>query len=471
MKFTSPASRLGLTALIFATSLSAVLISCSTGQSSEAQDTTAAYAAEDMPFDTLLSFVNWTELGMHATPSEKGKYITTVYLGEHVTLTGDTATELVKGKKVLYRKATLGDGKEGWLRDEFLAVDAVPGVVVGPVSLYQRPEETTLTDKGFTVLDFVAVKPSKGDWIEVIGKPAGGTWFQKGYLHVSDVTLWKLDVDLAVLYRRAMETKDETAQQNLMSHIRQTTRFEISQFFPVIFPEFAAENEDAGEYGDAYDEGDGGDGDYDGSDQEDYGAVAEHQMYNFSNSDFREFENAGATSVSDRDGYEGAALSFDGNAFIYKTLDDGTAASYCFWIKPTKTDGDEIALSMGNACTSGYQITLDDDKKGGKRIDVLLGGVTTLLTKSETSIPVNQWSHVCLLRDGNDFRLYVNGEQTSSGTSGYNPSNNVLTIGGTWACNPTKQKGTFTGLIDDLFVANYIISDDMIEGVKRGDYK
>ena len=180
---------------------------------SKTQGPDSTTVAVDLPFDTLVTFCNWTELGLRATPSEKGKYVTTVYLGEHLTLSGDTASEVNQGKKILFHKVALLDGTIGWLRDEFVASNAVPAVVVQETPIYKRPEETTMSYNTFHILDVVALKPSMGNWVEANGKPSDKTWFQLGYAHLENFSLAKRDVDFALLYRRAMETTDAAKQQ------------------------------------------------------------------------------------------------------------------------------------------------------------------------------------------------------------------------------------------------------------------
>src|SRR5690242_11196818 len=85
--------------------------------SSCSQKATEAEATGDgtVSADTLKTFVNWPEVGIHETPAEKGKYLTSVYMGEQLTVLGDTATEKSGDRTYHYHKVQLSDGKQGWV--------------------------------------------------------------------------------------------------------------------------------------------------------------------------------------------------------------------------------------------------------------------------------------------------------------------------------------------------------------------
>ncbi|MEJ0033406.1 MAG: SH3 domain-containing protein [Bacteroidota bacterium] len=204
---------------------------------STTNDTTSTAAiTPDLPFDTLLTFCNWNEIGLRDTPSEKGKFITTVYLGEQLTLAGDSANEESAGKKILFRKVKLSDGKEGWLRDDFLGVRSIPGVITQETSIYMRPDDAAVSDKKFNFMDVVSVKPSKGNWVEVKGKPQGSTWFLTGYIHPGPgLSLNKLDAEVAFRYARAMSAKDEATKQTRMAQIMNDSYLQRADLYARLF--------------------------------------------------------------------------------------------------------------------------------------------------------------------------------------------------------------------------------------------
>ncbi|MEI9917474.1 MAG: LamG-like jellyroll fold domain-containing protein [Bacteroidota bacterium] len=414
-------------------------------------DSTATAATPDLPFDTLVTFCNWSEVGMRDTPSEKGKFLTTIYLGEQVTLAGDSATEESAGKKILFRKVRLSDGKEGWLRDDFLGVRSVPGVITQDVSIYMRPDDAAVSDKKFSFLDVVAVKPSKGNWVEVKGKPQGSTWFQTGFIHLgAGLSLNKFDAELAYRYARAMSAKDEATKQSRIEQIRNDANLQRADVYAMLFPDQDVES----------DEDPGADGDLN---------APQDFVYTFSGTT-EELENHDTKFIPDGGGNPNSALFFDGNSFLSKEMDDQENASYCFWLKPEKIVDGEIPFIIGNACSSGYAINLVDDKNGGMMVTVLCGGVNVNITDSDYSIPLNKWVHLCLVKEGSKFTIIVDGKISTSGTSGYNPPAEGLTFGGAWGCNPTDQHGSFYGSMDDLFITPMAIDEERALQIRSSNF-
>lgn len=160
----------------------------------------------------------WKEVSIRETPSEKGKYITTVYLGEKFEALPDTASEKSKDRIVKFNRIKLGDGTEGWVRAEFIAVNAVPAAFLNDATIYKRPDLMTSSKKNFYAMDFVAVQSkNQNGWAEVKGKRSGDTWFTTGWVKSENLTLDMKDVTLSVLYLKAMSIEDES---NRMEEIR-----------------------------------------------------------------------------------------------------------------------------------------------------------------------------------------------------------------------------------------------------------
>lgn len=393
----------------------------------------------DTPFDTLITFCNWTELSLRESPSSSGKYMTAVYLGEQFDITGDTASEVSNGKRVRYHKVKLMDNKQGWVQDDFIAIDAARGVLVKDAVVCLRPDQTSVSDKKFSVLDFVAVRPSTSGFVEVTGKPAGGTWFQKGYVRESDLSFNSADVNLSVLYRRAMETKDQSLRGQRLSQLR-GAGFDASPLYAVIFPSDTQSNNDSD------------------------GFIS----YTFDNT-FAErrggstLENNGVTFVADKDENPNAAAYFDGQSSFLsgEVNEDHVNITYLAWIKAEKTDHAIIPFLVGNGCTSGYGINIDENM----HLMVLCGGVTVDASGSEYYLPLNEWVHIALVKEGNTFSVYINGELSSTGSTNYNALNGEFTIGAATGCNGTPYGSFFAGAIDDFYVAHKAMSQEEVVGI------
>lgn len=166
--------------------LLACVAACSPGTTSETSTDSTAQAAIEVA-DTIANFVLWPEVGVRESPGEKGKYLTTVYLGEEIEPTGDTASEVSGKNRVSYSKVKLADGKECWIRTDFIAVGYKPVVAYRNTGIFSRPDRVAVTGKRFDDYDVVAVRMVKYGWLEVRGIAAGEKWFTKGYINAADV--------------------------------------------------------------------------------------------------------------------------------------------------------------------------------------------------------------------------------------------------------------------------------------------
>jgi hypothetical protein len=209
--------------------LVAAAISCSpSSDQTSGSDTTSNATADATPVAKQINIIIWNEVGIRATPEEKGKYVTSVYLGEHVDLAGDTASELSGKKRNYYHKVVLADGQEGWVRDEFLAIDVQPAAVMSEAQIFKRPDIATVTEKTFTMSDYVVVKKVDGEFVEVTGKIAGEKWFTTGFVQASNISYADLEVQYSGLKRRAGEETKEKVRNALMTQLANGEMFSAS---------------------------------------------------------------------------------------------------------------------------------------------------------------------------------------------------------------------------------------------------
>ena len=198
--------------------ISFATLSCSPAKSDGAAvaDTTQAQAVTTI---APINVVTWNEVGVRATPGEKGKYVTSVYLGEHVELAGDTASEVSGSKRNHYHKVILADGNAGWIRDEFLAVDVHPAAVMAEAQIYKRPDIATVTEKSFATGDFIVVKKVEGEFVEVSGKLEGEKWFTTGFIQARNISYTPIEVQYVALKRRAAEETKEKVKTALQAQL------------------------------------------------------------------------------------------------------------------------------------------------------------------------------------------------------------------------------------------------------------
>ena len=192
---------------IFLIIITAIFISCESKNNSD----NGILVQEEEKADAVKSTATciWKEVSVKDSPSEKGKFLTSVFLGERFTFLEDTASEKVGDKRILYTKIQLTDGKEGWVRSDFIAVGATGAAFTKEATIYKRPDLMTSTSKTFSMMDFVAIKTtSTSGWVEVIGKRVGDSWFTTGWVKKENLTERDVDVAFSIFYQRAMDNKD-----------------------------------------------------------------------------------------------------------------------------------------------------------------------------------------------------------------------------------------------------------------------
>ncbi len=175
----------------------------------------------------------WSGLSVRETPSAKGKYITTLYLGEEATTLGEKEKDETNPKKpVSYVKVRLADGKEGWMSEKFIAVNGVSHALVGISKLYKRPDILAAGKSEFDRLQYVVVLEEKDDWARVKGIDRATKWFKTGWVKKDKLTNEKIDVTVAILFARALGKKGTEKQVEALQDIVDNVDLNSSEFIP-----------------------------------------------------------------------------------------------------------------------------------------------------------------------------------------------------------------------------------------------
>jgi hypothetical protein len=202
----------------------------------------------------------WKEISVKESPNEKGKYLTSVFLGEKLTVLADTASERLNNRIYSYQKVKLADGSQGWIRSEFIAINATPAAFLKDATIYKRPDLMTSSKKSFNAMDFVAIKNLTQDgWAEVIGKRAGDTWFSSGWVKEENLTKDSKDITFSVLFTKAMDIRDTDLRTAEVKSILNTPELAGSLFFTRVNDIYGDGLQD----GDSYEDSESNQGDQD----------------------------------------------------------------------------------------------------------------------------------------------------------------------------------------------------------------
>ena len=166
-------------------------------------------------------------------PSTKGKWLSSLALGETVKVEGKPIKDEAN-PKVDYIKVKLSDGSQGYVSNWCIVNGAYVGVIQDTTKIYRRPDLLAETNQKFELMNIVAVEEEKDDWIRVIGEGRSKT----GWIQSSSIRKDKEDVVTAVLLRKAMRGKGKDIPREEMEAIVSQLPYEDSYFVNAVMSKY-----------------------------------------------------------------------------------------------------------------------------------------------------------------------------------------------------------------------------------------
>jgi len=155
---------------------------------------------------------------LRETPAAKGKWISSISLGETATWLEETAADSTD-KNREYLKLELSDGKTGWSPSYGLVREAKVGAIKQETKIFKRPDFVTATADMLAPMDIIATTTEKDEWIEVCGEKMK----KKGWINSANVTWEKEDVAVAIQYTKEVaNAKEEERSQKIATFIEKT---------------------------------------------------------------------------------------------------------------------------------------------------------------------------------------------------------------------------------------------------------
>jgi hypothetical protein len=178
----------------------------------------------------------WDKASLQDKPEKAGKWLSSISLGEKLTYLKEEKEEAAGKKTVKYYKVKLADGKEGWVRADFVAIGANVGVIFDKTDIYSRPDLATVTKNYFEPMDIVAVKSTQDGWTEVVGKRSAGKWIETAWIKNKGLSFEEKSVAAALYTRRALAKPNKQEQ---IAELRKIT--EISDLQGSLFEDYIIE--------------------------------------------------------------------------------------------------------------------------------------------------------------------------------------------------------------------------------------
>lgn len=204
---------------------------CSTGTENQSQNdlevVTEELVTEVAPIPAVCI---WDNIFIRESPSQKGKTITRISVGESLFYLGkDTTVD-----KRAYAFVKLNDGKEGWALKNFIVNDAKPAVVMTDISLYSRPDLLTKLDKPFKMMDIVSSIEVQGDWMKIKGRRSGAKWMDEGWVKSNNISFDAIDIAVAKFGLKALAIEEGAEKIDALNEIINNPDLSNSKFIETL---------------------------------------------------------------------------------------------------------------------------------------------------------------------------------------------------------------------------------------------
>ncbi|MBK9450341.1 MAG: SH3 domain-containing protein [Bacteroidetes bacterium] len=187
--------------------------------------------------DSNIALSTWDGHSAKDAPGNDAKWVASIAFGEELTLLNETETDSKTNKS--FEKVKLLDGKEGWVRADFIAKGAELAAVTTDAQIYKRPGISNITDEVISAGTIVVLKGTKDEFSEFISKNDAAKKRKEGWL-LGDKALTTNEDDLsaAILLSKALAEKNPAKRKEKLKQV-------ADQYPNSVFAKTAQNNIDA----------------------------------------------------------------------------------------------------------------------------------------------------------------------------------------------------------------------------------
>ena len=176
----------------------------------------------------------WDKISLRETPTDKGKYLTSLNIGEKCTYMDESKEDKTGKKPVTYHKIQLQNKQEGWVPSDYVILKSRPAAFTKEADVYSRPDLLTKAGKVFSIMDIVAVKSEQGDFTEVVGKRKTGKWIETGWVKSGNITYNDIDIAAAKYGSKALLIEDKQKRNIAINEIINNSDLKSSVFIDIL---------------------------------------------------------------------------------------------------------------------------------------------------------------------------------------------------------------------------------------------
>jgi uncharacterized protein YgiM (DUF1202 family) len=188
------------------------------GEADDADDTEEVGDSDGGDEDRGKTLSTWEGHSAKETPGGDGKWVASIAFGEELSLLNETETDAKSNKQ--YEKVKLLDGKEGWVRADFIAKDASLEAVTQDAQIYKRPGISNISDDMVLTGTVVIVMGHKDEFSQFIARNDAANKRKEGWLlGEKALTSDETDVSAALLYSKGMNEKVPAKRQEKLKQV------------------------------------------------------------------------------------------------------------------------------------------------------------------------------------------------------------------------------------------------------------